>query len=286
MMAQGAAEAAIHDDGALTSGERAALATIALCAAALLATSLASVLDERTLNDVNVWSKPVKFAGSFGLHMATLLLFVRLCSAETRRSFAAGATLLAASVATCIEVFYVAFQSARGRASHFNTDTAFESFMYYQVMGGAALVLVAATAVIGVLILRQGRETLGAGLRLGAGWGAVISAAATLVVAGVLASGAVSGAGPFVGAPSSAANGLPIVGWSVETGDLRAPHFFATHIIQGLALVGWLSDRALSARPATAAVLVWTAAAFGLAVTGATFVQALSGQPLIPGLAA
>ena len=89
--------------------------------------------------------------------------------------------------------------------------------MYYQVMAGGALVIVVATAVIGILILWRAGQQVGPGLRLGAGLGAILSAAATLFVAGALASGELSGAGPWIGEPQTDAGGLPIVGWSQQT---------------------------------------------------------------------
>ena len=69
-----------------------------------------------------------------------------------------------------------------------------------------------------------------------------------------------------------------MVGWSTTGGDLRAPHFFATHLIQTLPIVGWLSDRMT---PSFARGPVWLAAIVGLIIVGATFGQALDGTPLI-----
>lgn len=267
-----------------TRGEGTMLATTAICTAMVLVTSLAFSLDERLLRGANVWSKPVKFAVSFGLHLATLLIFVRLVSNELRKGWLVATTLVAGSTATLIEVFYVAVQSARGRASHFNTETAWESFMYYQVMGGASLVIVAATVVVGFLVLRHARPDIGPGLRLGAGWGAILSAIATLAVAGALASGAISGPGPWIGEPRSDANGLPIVGWSRETGDLRVSHFVATHLIQAMALAGWFADRLFSraGHPYNVRSVVGAVAIIGIVLTVATFAQAVRGWPLLP----
>lgn len=269
------------DDRAWSPAERAALATTAICVGMLLVTSLAFAIDDRLLRGVSIWSKPVKFAASFGLHMATLLVFALLLSEKARDGRLAVIALGSASVTTLIEVLYVALQSARGRSSHFNTETAWESFMYYQVMGAAALILVAATALVGVLILRDARPDIGAGLRLGAGWGAIVSAAATLAVAGVLASGALSGAGPWIGEPRTDAGGLPMVGWSTEAGDLRVPHFVATHSIQAMALAGWLADRAFGHRRRPTRLAVAAVAGLCLITTFATFVQAVQGVPLL-----
>ncbi len=258
-------------------------ATIALCTALLLVTGLAFMLDERLLRDVNVWAKPVKFALSFGIHLATLLWLTSLLAQTGKAMTATRLALTSACVATIIEVFYVALQSARGRASHFNFETRFESFMYYQVMGGAALVLVIATLIIGVMVLRHARPNLSPGLRLGAGWGAIFSAIATLVVAGALASGMLSGAGPWIGSVRNDAGGVPLIGWSRSVGDLRVPHFFATHVIQALPILGWLADLALSrsGRKFHPGWIVGLGLVLSLVLVTSLFVQAIRGQPFI-----
>lgn len=265
------------------SAEVAALATVAICLVMLLATGLAHAVDERVLRGVNVWSKPVKFALSFGVHLATLLLFARLLPDRARLSWPASLALLAAALAVLVEVLYVALQSARGRSSHFNTETALEAFMYYQVMGGAALVITGATILIGALVLTRSRNDIGPGLRLGAGWGAIVSALATLAVAGTMASSAVTGPGPWIGEPASDAGGLPLFGWSRHTGDLRVPHFAATHLIQILAIAGWLADRLTPApaRMKMSQLIVLCTAMLGLLLTAAVFVQAIRGEPLL-----
>jgi hypothetical protein len=256
---------------------------VALCGAMLLVTLLAYGLDDRILRGVNIWSKPVKFALSFGLHLATLLWLASLLTHEAQRYFSTRLALIAASLASVTEVFYVALQSARGRASHFNFETPFDSFMYYGVMGGSALVIVMATFALGVSVLKNPKPSLAKGLRMGAGWGAIFCAVTTLIVAGALASGRFSGAGPWIGSIRTDAGGLPIVGWSTSVGDLRVPHFFATHLIQILPLVGWLADQLasktrVSPNPRWVVIVVLM---LTLLLVSGLFVQALSGQPFI-----
>ena len=258
-------------------------AAIALCGAMLLVTLLAYGLDERMLRGVNIWSKPVKFALSFGLHLATLLWLVSLLTHEAQQYVSTRLAILAASVASVIEVFYVALQSARGRASHFNFETQLESLMYYGVMGSAALVIVLATFALGVSVLRNPKPSLSMGLLMGAGWGAIFCAVATLIVAGALASGRFSGAGPWIGSIRTDAGGLPIVGWSRSVGDLRVPHFFATHLIQALPLVGWLVDQLasktrFSPNPRWVVIVVLM---LSLLLVSGLFVRAMGGQPFI-----
>lgn len=262
--------------------ETAALSAVAICMTMFLVALCAAFIDERTLSGVDIWAKPAKFGFSFAVHVATLLVFVRLLDEDARNGRLAALALMSVSLGSLLEVLYVALQSARGRASHFNSETAWEDFMYYQVMGGAALVIVAATALTGFLVLRNARQEVGSGLRLGAGWGAIVSAGATLFVAGAMASGDVSGPDPFIGDPGTAANAVPLVGWSREAGDLRVAHFIATHLIQAMPLAGWLADRYLAGSRTGARATVAAVAVAGLVLTAATFAQALQGQPLLP----
>lgn len=128
------------------------------------------------------------------------------------------------------EVAYITLQGARGRASHFNFETALESVLYYALMGGAALVMMAATLAVGLWVWRYPDRDRGPGLRLGALLGPVVGSVATLIVTAPLAAAAIDGPGPWVGGMRSNAAGLSITGWSTTGGDLRVPHFFAAHM--------------------------------------------------------
>ena len=110
----------------------------------------------------------------------------------------------------------------------------------------------------------------------------MLGAVATLITAGALASGAVGEPGHWVGGIRDDTTGLPLFGWSTTGGDLRVPHFFATHLTQALALAGLLVDR-LQMKHAKAWVVA--CAAVGLAVVIATFIQAASGRALSAKLA-
>jgi hypothetical protein len=261
----------------VTHSEFTALATVAVCVCVLVVAALAFLVDTRALNGATVWAKPMKFAVSFGVHLLTLVWFVSLVSPEARGGSVMRLAVGTASIATLIEVLYVMLQASRGRASHFNTQTAWESFLYYQVMGGAALALIAASIAVGIVVLRSARADNGPGLRLGAGLGALVGALATLVTAGAMAAGVVDGPGHWVGSPKTDAFGLPLVGWSTVTGDLRVPHFFATHLTQALPALGLLGDRIGRGAP----LAVVGGVIVGLVVTAATFAQAIAKRPFV-----
>lgn len=236
--------------------------------------------DVRTVNGINVWIKPNKFNVSFFLQLLTVLWLWQLVTPAKRVTKFAVRLMATLAVSGLVEIFYIAFQSARGRASHFNNQTAWEAFMYTGVMGTAAVVLVLATTVAGYWIWRYASDSARAnqGLYWGAAWGLMLGGIATLITASILASGQIAGPGHWVGGIRSDLNGLPILGWSTTGGDLRVPHFFATHLMQALPLAGLVADKLF---PTKAKGLVWLASVLGLMVVVATFLQAVKGLPFV-----
>jgi len=235
-------------------------------------TFLVSLDDPRQLNDINIWSKPMKFYVSVGLHMITLAFVARFINADVRRKFSVYGLSWVLTFTVIAELSYLTIQAARGRHSHWNFETQFESLMY-AAMGVGAVIMILVAAVIGLLVYRYPVRELGQGLRLGILLGMILGFITTLVVAGYMS----SQNSHWVGGAPSDADGLPLVGWARGGGDLRVPHFFATHLMQIIPLIGWMADR-YSQRPTR---IVIAASAIGVSAVVATFIQALSGQPFI-----
>jgi hypothetical protein len=250
---------------------------IGLSAALAVPSLIALGLDDRLINGITVWSKPLKFQASLAIMLATLLLLLPLIEARTRAGRGVFLASLMAAITANGEVFYITLQAARGRASHFNDSTPFEA-MAYSVMGVGAAFLVLSSLVIGVYILRRPRPGAPSGLRLGGGWGLVLGSIATLFTAFALGSGEIGGPGHWVGGLRTDVGGLPLFGWSRTGGDLRVPHFFATHIMQALPILGLALDRFL---PKQARVGIAVGAVASIAVVAATFVQAVRGIPFL-----
>lgn len=260
-----------------TQAHRLLLIAVAIQIAFLIPSLIAYMLDERVLNGVSVWSKPIKFETSIAITAGTVLLLLPLLNEAGRASRAVRWSAHAIAIAGTLEIIYIVLQAARGRASHFNNDTPLEATLY-SIMGVGAVTIVIGCLIVGWMILRHSRQDAGRGLRLGAAWGLMIGAVLTLVTAGLLSSGAISEPGHWVGGIRTDAGGLPLFGWSRSGGDLRVPHFFATHLMQGLPLVGLLLDRMA---PASARSGIWIGAIAGVAVVAATFAQAAMGRPFI-----
>jgi len=264
---------ALPDDPA----SRAAIAVTLVMATLLAPTLLALAFDDRRFNGIDIWIKPMHFELAIAVHFASLVIFLRLANPQGRVSAAVRWSMNVAAFAALCEIGYISLQAARGRGSHFNTTTPIET-VSYALSGAGAVMIVVGSFVVGVEIWRQGRSDVGAGLRLGAILGLTLGSVATLIVAGTMSAGIVDGPGHWVRGVHSDANGLPFFGWSTTGGDLRTPHFFATHIMQALPVVGWVADCAMRDR---ATQLVWAATGLWGALVVGAFAMALAGKPFL-----
>jgi hypothetical protein len=210
------------------------------------------------------------------LNMVTVLWVLPLMSAAWLSSRTVRWSALAVAFASTFEIAYIVLQASRGRASHFNALTPVEGLMY-QIMGIGSVILVAGPFLVGLAIWRS-PATARPGLRTGANLGLTIGAAMTLFTAGYLSSSIIVESGRWVNGVRNDASGLPLLGWSTVGGDLRVSHFFVTHTMQALPLVGLAADR-LS--PDKSRPLVYAAALACIAIVAVTFVQARNGLPFL-----
>ena len=259
------------------SASRLLVVAIGIQIALLLPSLVALGIDERTLNGISVWSKPLKFQTSLIVMLATLLLLLPFIDAKARAGRGVRLAALTAAVTATGEIAYITLQAARGRASHFNTETVLEA-RAYDIMGVGAALLVLSGLAIGVYLLRRPAADAPKGVLLGGGWGLILGSVLTLATAFVLGSGLIDGPGHWVGGVTSDVGGLPLFGWSRTGGDLRVPHFFATHIMQALPIAGLFLDR-FAPRHLRAGMIA--AALLSVAVVAGTFLQAVAGQPFI-----
>ena len=259
----------------LSSAQRLLVAAICLQVALALPSLAALMLDDRLLNGVSVWSKPLKFQASLTMMLGTILILLPLIETTVREGWGVWLACLVACVTASGEVLYITLQAARGRASHFNAETSIEA-MAYGLMGIGAVLLVLSSLAIGLTILLRPAPDAPVGLHLGGAWGLILGSLLTLVTALALGSGQIAGPSHWVGGIRTDAGGLFLLGWSRSGGDLRVPHFFATHIMQALPIAGFLLD--LLAPRLVASGLI--AASMGsVAVVAATFSQAVAGRP-------
>ncbi|MGO4635746.1 hypothetical protein AB4225_33220 [Streptomyces sp. 2RAF24] len=247
------------------------------------------LFDHRVLLGAPIWAKPFKFSVSFIAYGLTLAWMLSLLpGARARRVGWWAGTVL--TVASLMEMVLITTQVVRGKQSHFNNATPFDTALF-QAMGMTVVVLWLAALVIAVLLLRArilDRATAWA-VRISsfvALAGAAIGFVMVRPTAEQLAqeNPATQGA-HSVGVPDGGP-GMPLTGWSTTGGDLRIAHFFGMHALQLIPLVLLvlsalaprflrLADDRLRLRVVLVASVAYTAT-FALLTW-----QALRGQPLL-----
>jgi hypothetical protein len=248
-----------------------------IAAAGLLAAFLVLLplmaLDPKLIDGASRWAKPAKFASSTALHFATLALVVHVLSAEWQTSRALLILALLSVGAAVAEVGYIALQAGRMQASHFNVSTPFHAAMY-SLMAAGAVMIVAASAGVGIIAAVDSGARLAPALRLGIALGLVLGTILTLITAFRLG----ANMSHHVGSEAAGAARMPITGWSLSVGDLRPAHFLATHMMQAVPAFGLVAVRLLPGVAAACAVLAF--ALLWTALTWLTFQDALAGRPL------
>lgn len=258
----------------LSSSEQIVWFATAALLALLAGSFLFSLFDARTIGSAGVWDKPMKFQISLATHLATMGLVIRLLGDEWRHGAIVYAAVAACVAATTFEILYIMVQAARQQQSHFNLSTPFYHAMYVLMAAGAVVISVAA-GVIGIVGWLDKGATISAPVRLAIALGLAGGALLT-IIAGFAIGSRLS---PLIGEPVQPLRQMPLFGWSLSQGDLRVPHFLATHMMQAVPLAGIVAARILPSALAAAAV-----AAFAIgwcALTYFTFQQAPAGKPLL-----
>ncbi len=238
--------------------------------------ALAWALDPRLFHGVSTWIKPLKFALSAALFLLTLALFVPLAGERFRASLAGRYLIWPVIVPLIGEVLYIAWRASRVEASHYNTDSALGAALY-SLMAVGAVMFTAAPAVLAYGLARRDAVAMPEVLRWSLIGGLVLTA-----VLGIVSGFAMGGSpsGHYVGAVPLDHATVPFLGWSLEVGDLRLPHFLGLHALQFVPLFGllvWQLTRAARTGLLAVAAFVTVYAA----VTLTALAAALGGRPLL-----
>jgi hypothetical protein len=238
----------------------------AILLAAMVPALAGLMLDERTLRDVNVWVKPLKFLISTVVLALTTAWFIGHLPEAWRRGRAVSVIVWTLIATASFEIGYISLQAALGQASHYNVGDPFHGLMY-SLMGIAAVVLAGTQPALAWQLWRHGDRSRAAAYRLSVLLGLTLS-----FVFGAMTGMVLAGIQPPAGTL------LPVIGWSMQGGDLRVAHFIGIHAAQALPLAGAavVALRLPAQRTLVVCIaLAWTAA------FAYSFVQALRGLPLI-----
>lgn len=193
---------------------------------------IAASMDERTMNGINIWVKPLKFNLSIVLYLGTLVWFAGWVNeaVKTRLSYRIYARILCGTLLFMLPWLYSA--ALIGEPAHFNREHPILAPMY-SVMGVVSVLFTTGAMVYGVLIAVNRHSPLTTYCRYIISSSLVISFVFTVVMAGELA----SMDSHWIGGTASDKNGLWLLGWSRDGGDLRVAHFFSLHAMQFMPLV-------------------------------------------------
>lgn len=241
------------------------IAAIACAVAAGLCLVALAVAAPRILG-VHPALKPLKFAISIGLFLATMAVLVPQLATSPAVRLALAIVLVATNA---VELALIAVQALRGRTSHFNVATSLDATITIS-MAGAIVVMLG--AVIAIALLATVRALPGDGA-LALAWRVGLWLFALVAISGFAM---VSRGQHTIGAPDGSA-GLPVVNWSRAHGDLRVAHFLALHALQVLPLLA-LACRWLPVEAATRTAIVGLGSAGYAALAVAAYVGALAGR--------
>ena len=219
-----------------------------------------AMIDGTQITGINRWIKPMKFAVSIAIYLASMAWYwpVAIASAQAKQY---AALVLAGTM--IFETAIISIQAARGLRSHFNVDTPMDATLFY-TMGVAIIVNIIAAAFVCRWTFRAEPTPYVWGVRLGLMSFIVFALQGILMVRRLAHSVGVPDGGP----------GLPVVNWSTTGGDLRIAHFLGMHALQLLPILGFLTR----STPAVAmAFAVWAALSI------AALWRALAGKPLSMG---
>ncbi len=227
----------------------------------------ARVREAAPILGVHPATKPLKFAASIAIFLATMALLVpSLSLAPWARE--ALAWVLVATMAS--EMAPILVQAARGTTSHFNTATGFDAALWRIML---VAILIATGAMLVIAIAATARPLVGADGLVATAWRAGLW---LFLLAAVSGFGMGRRSRHTVGGDDGGP-GLAVTNWSTRHGDLRVSHFVALHALQALPLIAL----AVARLPVAArwVIVVGAIAATSALVLG-TLAQALAGRPV------
>jgi hypothetical protein len=197
---------------------------------ALGAAYFLSFVDERTLREVGVWIKPMKFMAATALFAWTTVWLAELANASVTHTEAYKWICGLIVFTSMFEVVYITYQAFQGEASHYNNTDPFHAMMF-GVMALAAVGLTTSQAWLAweIWAARESDSLSVSAL------GVIIGLTLTFVLSTI--SGFMLG-----GNQPPAGQGLPVVGWHLYK-DIRPAHFLGVHAQQLIPLLGLLVER-------------------------------------------
>lgn len=219
---------------AMTQASKVLIAYGALMWLACAFTYVVSLSDERTLREVGVWAKPMKFMAATALFAWTTVWVSHLANPAVTQTTAYTWIVVLVITTSLFEVAYITYQGAHGVPSHYNTSDPIRA-MLFGLMALAAVGLTASQAWLAWEIWKA-RDISGISVIT---LGVVVGLVMTFFLATI--------SGFMLGAQQPPqGKGLPLVGWHLHS-DIRPAHFLAVHTQQFIPLWALFAERFLGA---------------------------------------
>jgi len=202
-------------------------------------TYLVSLGDSRTLREVGIWIKPMKFMVATALLAWTTVWVTHLANAAVADGRAYKGICLLLFVTSLFEVVYITYQASQGAASHYNTSDRWHAFLF----GLMAIGAVGLTASQGWLAWEIW-ATRGTSPLTVTAWSVITGLAITFILSTI--SGFMLG-----GHQPPSGQGLPVVGWHLYR-DVRPAHFLGVHAQQIIPIWGVIADQFFGTHSTTA----------------------------------
>lgn len=224
-----------------------------LCALWLVISIVGYSTDRRELFGENVWVKALRFSSSLCIHYCTYAIVLSWLSPSIQTH---AVTVFSAYFVLVSLVWiggYIGVQAARGEPSHFNMKTKILRFFDIS-MAVVSSFVTAPMAILGTVALLDEGFMLPDAVRYAVGLGLIIGTVLTFISAyhiGVRQN-------PMFGDKPTYERRLPVFDWSLDRGDLRPAHFFSTHMMQALPIIGFLASVIFQQGVAISVVIVVT----------------------------
>jgi hypothetical protein len=192
---------------------------------------LASLVDQRQVNTINTWYKPMKFCLSVGVYLLTIVWVVDLLNVAQKRK---NKLIRNISIIILFELFLIILQGARGVHSHYNMST-IANMVIFQLMG--IFIAINTLFLIWVTILYFKKKTKPK--HISQHMKNFILLGLLLLLFSSAIGGKMIGLNhPLASQEIAAKLYIPILDWKLGSGDLRISHFLGMHGLQIFAIAG------------------------------------------------
>lgn len=221
-------------------------------------------LTDTVVLGINAWYKPTKFFLSTAFFSCTMGWLMYYLNRPLHRMFYSW-TLI---ITLAFELVYITLRASQGQLSHFNISSSFNALMF-NLMGIAITIITLWTGYVAFLFWKRSFPQLSSTYLWGIRFGLVLFV--VFAFSGGMMAARLS---HTVGSIMETTQGLPVLNWSRESGDLRIAHFFGMHALQLLPLLGFYVTRSKQQ-------IILLSLIYAAAVTALLF-QALNALPLVP----